>query len=548
MVRRGRCRDRAAVRVAGAAVALILALPILPAAQFGKTRESLLAGWPASERAELEALYQAGGGRALWLDASGRPSRDADAALALLASAADDGLDAADYGLDTVSALAAAAAAATTPDPDRLGDFDVRLSAGVLRYFHQLHRGRVDPRTIGVRLAVEPEGHDMVGLLQGALTTHGVPAVAASLAPPLPQYQALRRQLARYRAIGDLPDMAWPVPPPTVRPGDPFAAADTLRRRLVAFGDLPADPPAAAAAGVYDDALAAGVGRFQARHGLTADGVIGRATRSALAVPVRSRIRQIELAMERLRWLPDTAGERIVAVNIPMFRLGAWDGAGASGPALRMRAIVGRALITQTPVFTALMRSVIFRPFWNVPRSILLKEMLPALGRDPGLLTRLDFEIVDGQSDEARVVPATADALAGLRAGTLRLRQRPGPANALGLVKFVFPNEDDVYLHGTPAPALFAQPRRDFSHGCVRVEDPTALAAWVLRDEPGWDRARIEAAMAATASSRVALSTPIRVVLFYTTAAVAAEDGRVHFADDIYRHDARLAAAFDRRD
>jgi murein L,D-transpeptidase YcbB/YkuD len=141
-----------------------------------------------------------------------------------------------------------------------------------------------------------------------------------------------------------------------------------------------------------------------------------------------------------------------------------------------MRAIVGRALITQTPVFTAMMESVVFRPYWNVPRSILLKDILPTLERDAGLLRRLALEIVDGQSDGARVVPATPANLARLRGGTLRLRQRPGPANALGLVKFVFPNGANVYLHGTPARELFEHPRRDFSHGCVRVEDPTALA------------------------------------------------------------------------
>jgi L,D-transpeptidase YcbB len=328
----------------------------------------------------------------------------------------------------------------------------------------------------------------------------------------------------------------------TIRPGDRLVAADALRRRLVAFGDLAADTESAAGADVYDDVLSVGVSHFQARHGLAADGVLGRATQAALAVPVPSRIRQIELALERLRWLPEVGHERLVALNIPMFLLGTWDGTREAGPALRMRAIVGRALISETPVFTAMMQSVVFRPYWNVPRSILLKEILPALERDPGELRRLDLEIVDGQSDEAHVVPATPVTLARLRDGTLRLRQQPGPGNALGLVKFVFPNDADVYLHGTPAPELFDHLRRDFSHGCVRVEDPTALAEWVLRDEPGWDRTRIEAAMAAKTPLRVWLSTPIRVVLFYTTAAVS-EDGTVHFAEDIYGHDAKLADA-----
>jgi L,D-transpeptidase YcbB len=520
-----------------------VAAPILE--RLAASREGQDADMLGSERTELEALYNPGSGRALWIEASGLLSRDSHDALALLAAADDDGLDPADYRLATLTSLADAVDGASAPDPQRLATFDVLLSAGTLRYFRQLHRGRLDPRTIGVRLAPDPERHDFALLLQEALATHAVRAVAARLAPPLPQYRALRRQLARYRAFGDSADAPWPPVADVIRPGDRLAGADALRRRLVAFGDLAADAEPAAGADVYDDALSTGVSHFQARHGLAADGVLGRATQAALAVPVQARIRQIELALERLRWLPEVGQERLVALNIPMFLLGTWDGARASGPALRMRAIVGRALITETPVFTAMMESVVFRPYWNVPRSILLKEILPVLERDPGQLRRLDLEIVDGQSDEAHVVPATAAALAGLRDGTLRLRQRPGPGNALGLVKFVFPNDADVYLHGTPARELFEHSRRDFSHGCVRVEDPTALAEWVLRDEPGWDRARIEAAMAARTPLRVGLSTPIRVVLFYTTAAVN-ERGTLHFADDIYGHDARLAEALER--
>ena len=512
-------------------------------ARLAGARDGQDAGITAFERAELEALYTAGPGRPLWIDASGLPTPDCREALAVLAAAADDGLDPADYGLEALTALAAEVERARAPDRERLAAFDVLLSTGTLRFFHHLHRGRVDPRTIGVRLPAAPDRHDVVGLLRQALATHEVRAAAASLAPPLPQYQALRRQLVRYRSLADSVDDAWPRTAETTRPGGRLATAGALRQRLVAFGDLPADTLSIAGADVYDDVLAAGVRRFQARHGLTPDGVLGRATQAALAVPVRSRIRQIELSLERLRWLPDPGDERVIALNIPMFRLVAWDGAGASGPALRMRAIVGRALITETPVFAATMRRVIFRPYWNVPRSILLKEILPAIERDPAMLRRIGFEIVDGQSDEAAVVPTTVSALAQLRAGTLRLRQRPGPANALGLVKFDFPNDAGVYLHGTPARELFERPRRDFSHGCVRVEDPAALAEWALRDEPGWDRTRIEAAMAATASSRVELSTPIRVVLFYTTAAVVAEDDALHFADDIYGHDARLDEA-----
>lgn len=209
-----------------------------------------------------------------------------------------------------------------------------------------------------------------------------------------------------------------------------------------------------------------------------------------------------------------------------MFRLWAWDAVDGRPPAFGMDAIVGRASRTQTPVFMEDLREVIFRPYWNVPPSILRGEILPALRRDPDYLRKHDMEVVRGTEHDP-----------------LDVRQRPGAKNALGLVKFVFPNDDNVYMHGTPATELFARRRRDFSHGCVRVADPAALAEWVLRDLPDWTRARIETAMAGPGSTSVKLPRPITVVLFYTTAAVTPDDGRLHFVDDIYRHDARLDRA-----
>jgi murein L,D-transpeptidase YcbB/YkuD len=193
------------------------------------------------------------------------------------------------------------------------------------------------------------------------------------------------------------------------------------------------------------------------------------------------------------------------------------------------------------------MREVIFRPYWNIPRSILRHEILPVLERDPDYLRRQNMEIVRGPGDEAQPVDGTAENLALLRQGALRLRQRPGVQNALGLIKFVFPNEENVYMHGTPAQALFSRNRRDFSHGCVRVEDPVALAEWALKERPEWTRDRILSAMAGTQSFRVKLAQPIQVILFYTTATVMPEDGTIHFAEDIYRHDMRLDRALVRQ-
>jgi murein L,D-transpeptidase YcbB/YkuD len=220
-----------------------------------------------------------------------------------------------------------------------------------------------------------------------------------------------------------------------------------------------------------------------------------------------------------------------------------WDAVPNDAPTLAMDVIVGRALSTQTPVFDEEMREVIFRPYWNVPGSILRNEILPLLERDPDYLRRQNMEIVRGPGDNAQQVETAADNLGLLRQGRLRIRQRPGPHNALGLVKFVFPNQENVYMHGTPAQALFGRSRRDFSHGCVRVENPVALAEWALKENPEWTRDRIVSAMAGTQSEHVSLRRPIQVILFYTTAVVMPEDGTIHFVDDIYRHDARLDRA-----
>jgi murein L,D-transpeptidase YcbB/YkuD len=258
---------------------------------------------------------------------------------------------------------------------------------------------------------------------------------------------------------------------------------------------------------------------------------------AALNVPLASRVRQIELSMERLRWLPELPPGPFIAVNLPSFRLWAFKAAGAP-PVLATRVIVGKAVRTQTPLFIGTLRHIEFNPYWNVPPSILRAEIVPALLRDPDYLVKNDMEVVG-----PGVQTVSAATLAALRAGALRVRQRPGPRNSLGLVKFVFPNDADVYLHGTPARQLFGRARRDFSHGCVRVEDPLALARWVLRGRPAWTVERIEAAMAADAPQRVDLPRPLPVILFYVTAMAMPADGALHFAADIYGHDARLEQA-----
>ncbi len=494
------------------------------------------------ERQQLAAFYADANDAPQWIDASARPSDEARAALRVLSGASVDALDPADYAADALATQADALGAAT-PATD-LAAFDVGLSASLLRYLRHLHTGRVDPRAIGFRMTTPADGPDVVAALRSALASHRVADAAAELAPPLVLYRSLRSALARYRALAaSTPDPVFTASA-VVKPGDEYVDAPVLRRHLIALGDLPPAAPAPATPNTYDEALVDGVKHFQMRHGLEPDGVIGRTTHAALRVPLAQRVRQIELALERLRWLPHLSPDGFIGVNVPMFHLWVWDAIPPNGaPAFGMNVIVGRALNTQTPVFVEEMRYVIFRPYWNVPASITRGEMLPAFRRDPSYFARHDLEIVDGPGDDARPVAVSDASIALLQQGRLRVRQRPGPSNSLGLVKFVFPNDENVYLHGTPAPELFKRTRRDFSHGCVRVEDPVALAQWVLKGRPEWARDRIVAAMQAPRPQRVDLPKPLQVILFYVTAVVMPEDGTVHFADDIYGHDAKLDRA-----
>jgi murein L,D-transpeptidase YcbB/YkuD len=481
-----------------------------------------------------------------WVDEQRRPTALARRALALLTASAADGLDPSDYEAGTLADRAAVLDRA--PSPDAAAAFDADLTRNTLRYLHDLHSGRVDPRAIGLHISTPPDGHDYAALLDAAIAGRDLEGLVASLEPQYAQYGALRAALQRYRTLAADPRVPPPfiAPSKPVHPGDALADSHALAAWLSALGDLVPGEMTDTAGTRYAGALVAAVQRFQTRHGLDADGVIGPATARALAVPIARRVRQIELAMERLRWLPHASAQALVTINIPMFRLWAWDGGSPARPALTMGVIVGRAVKTETPVFAAQMTSIVFRPPWNVPVSIARKEALPAIARDAGYLVREDMEVVAGQGDNAPVVAPTPENLKRVRAGVYRLRQRPGPKNSLGLIKFEFPNPDDVYMHGTPARHLFGRARRDFSHGCVRVEDPVALAAWVLGDRPDWTRDRIVEATNATRTSRVEVTRPVQVILFYTTAVVSPDDGSIRFAEDIYGSDAALDRALAR--
>ena len=506
-------------------------------------RDTGLGAVSQAERSELRELYQPDDAP-VWIDAAGRPTRNMRDALMVLSHASDEALQPADYYQEFVTGLMPRVETASLA-PQDVARLDVAVSAGMLRYLRHVHLGRVDPRTIGFRLDTPRDQHDFTALLHTAMIEQSVTNLAGDLQPRLAQYRLLRSMLPRYRSLAADPTLVVPQEiTRAIHPGELYGEAGIVRHELIALGDVTEDAPASLESGRYEGALVDGITHFQIRHGLEPDGVLGKSTVAALRVPLTWRVRQIELALERLRWLPHLGDERLIALNIPMFRLWTWDRIPPNGaPLFGMDVIVGRALSTQTPVFAEEMREVIFRPYWNVPRSILQHEVLPKIEHDPDYLRREDMEIVRGSGDNARRVELSPDVIDELRQGVLRVRQRPGPKNALGLIKFVFPNDENVYMHGTPAQALFARTRRDFSHGCVRVADPVALAEWVLHDRPEWTRDRIVAATMGTQTIHVTLPHPIQVILFYTTAAVMPEDGTIRFAEDIYRHDTRLDRA-----
>lgn len=502
---------------------------------------------PASQVNALSQLYERGNLALIWT-AGGRPTRQALASLEVLRQAASLGLEPSDYDADALAADASRLADSTTGDQTNdvaaLARFDVGLSRSVLRLIVHLSVGRVDPRSLGFALP-RPDTLDLAGIALGVGRAADARAAILAAEPPYVGYAALERMLARYRVLAaDSTLRPPPRPRGTLRPGDAYDGALALRRLLAALGDL---PPAASSADSADEThytpdLVDAVEAFQRRHGLDADGIVGPATMAQLRVPLAQRVVQIELTLERWRWLPHHPPDRYLVVNIPGFHLYAFEhDPTAAHPELDMKVILGRTQGRRaTPVFVGTMRQVVFRPYWDVPLSIARGELVPLMRSRPGYAAQQSLEIVRGGDTDATIYPVTAANLARVESGALRLRQRPGPDNALGPVKFVFPNAHNVYLHGTPEQELFARARRDFSHGCIRVEDPAALAALVLRGQAGWDRAAIDSAMHGTRTRRVTLQRPVEVFILYATAVVD-WNGVISFYPDLYGHDAALA-------
>jgi len=410
-------------------------------------------------------------------------------------------------------------------EPSEAGELDPWLTYLYLKYASDLADGLSDLARADEKWQIRPEKFDPAARLENALEKDRVEASLRELPPENPQYQSLRRMLAEYRSQET--KGGWPIVPEKLRlaPGQKSRAVALIAQRLSASGDYkgPVD------AGIYSAGLQDAVKHFQRRHGLIDDGLVSAPVVAEMNVPIQQRISQITLNLERWRWLPRDLGERHILVNIPEYRLEVWD---RNQVPLTMRVVVGKQ-DTQTPIFNDVMTHVVFSPYWNVPPDIAQGETLPEIMKDPGFLDRNNMEVLD--RDGHPIDPRAIDLADPAR---YRFRQRPGQQNSLGLVKFMFPNQYNVYLHDTPADSLFARASRSFSHGCVRIENPQALAQYVLKDQPEWTPDRIQQAMHAEQERTVKLRTAIPVYLGYWTARVSA-DGVLQFRRDVYGIDGR---------
>ena len=497
--------------------------------------------WPdfSDYQKHVEKFYESYGYSLPWVKGM-EPTPEAQQAIAVLLHADQKGLSAEDYdGPRWSERLAKLKPATAHPSESDAVRFDLALTVSVMRYISALHIGRVNPKHFDFGLDVEEKKYDLPEFLKDhVVDAPDVSAVLQQVEPPYPGYQRTIKALQTYLQLAKESD-GTPLPAiqKTISPGDPYPGVPQLIRLLRLVGDLPADATVSADGTVYEGALVDAVKDFQRRLGRTPDGRINAQTLADLNVPLANRIRQMQLTLERWRWLPLSYQHSPVIANIPEFHLRAYDE--NFKIALQMNVVVGKAYGHDTPIFSDTMEYVVLRPYWSVPYSIARAEFLPKLARDPDYLAKKGFEVVDSRQQVVASGTVSNEVLEQLRAGKLFIRQTPGPKNSLGLAKFIFPNNYDIYFHDSPEQELFAKSRRDFSHGCIRLERPADLAVWVLRNNPGWNMDRVRAAMNGTTTQQVNLAHPIPVLIVYATVIVT-EDGVVHFYDDIYGHDADL--------
>jgi murein L,D-transpeptidase YcbB/YkuD len=425
------------------------------------------------------------------------------------------------------------------PDPAQLVDFDLLLTDAFLVLASHYWNGCIDPVLIDPEWQAKRNEFDPIPVLRRALENGDVRGTLQQLLPLAPEYIGLREALNRYRKIAE--QGGWPQVQGGTKlsPGAQNSLIPQLRRRLESSGDyLPQSEPVEE--DLYDSQLVEAVKHFQARHGLNPDGVVGKGTLSALNVSAAMRVRQIEANMERWRWLPRDLGERFILVNIAAFHLYLVDG---GEQILDMKVVVGKPY-RRTPVFSGLMTYLVLNPYWNVPRKIAVEDFIPQMRKNPDYLSRLGIRIFKGWGAEAQEIdPRAINWDKATKTNfPYNLRQDPGKMNALGQIKFMFPNPHDVYLHDTPARELFLKESRSFSSGCIRLERPLDLAAYLLQGTVFGDRTFLESALQKEKAKSLKLARSFPVHLLYWTSWVDAA-GTLHFIPDIYDRDSALEKA-----
>jgi murein L,D-transpeptidase YcbB/YkuD len=493
----------------------------------------------------LHQFYADRGFQPAWSDDTG-PLPQAAAFVTQIHTAHRDGLRPSDYHLANIETLLAeiqGRRARNLPaDPDRVADLELLLTDAFLLYGSHFLTGHVNPETIQSQWLIEGRAADLAAILRRALNADEIEEALASLRPQHVDYTDLKEALSlcENRMIAG----EWPqVPPgPNMEEGDQGHRVTALRSRLVATNDL--DPSLDNDFDHFNEGLKQAVLRFQRRHGLKADGIVGPETLRALNVPIGQRVSQLRANLERWRWLPQDLGRRYILVNIANFEL---DVVEDGQIIMTMRVVVGRRY-RRTPVFTDTMTYMELNPYWHVPPRIAVRDIVPQIQKDPEYLGRKKIRVFESWDDQApEIQPESIDwTQATARDFPFKLRQEPGSSNALGRVKFMFPNKFNVYLHDTPAQDLFQKVKRTFSSGCIRVERPIDLAEYLLREDSEWTRDRIADAIEGGETQTVSIPKPLPVHLLYWTAWVDSE-GTVHFRDDIYGRDKRLIEALNER-
>lgn len=495
--------------------------------------EDLIDDMPESYRKELTEIYDDRQYEPLWLSQSQKLNAEGQTLLQILMGAGRLGLNPTDYDYSELQWLQRTNQLFSEDRPvfrtNVLARLEVVLSKNLLKILDHVTSGRLSPGQTNEKWYLHDERPLLTRLVLQTLET-GVTATLDSLAGAHEGYKPLLHALEEYLTIKA--EGGWPAIPegPLLLKGTNSDRVKVLRRRLAATGDM---KEGADNSKNFDQEVREGVEKFQSRHGLSVDGIVGPTTLHTLNIPVEARIQQLLVNLERRRWMPRTLGPDYIIVNIPDFRLMAYrDGTSQ----LEMPVIVGKPM-TQTPIFTDILEYLVFNPYWNVPISIVRDEILPKFQEDPTYLAERNFEVVDVDEQPMDIAHLTSE---NIQNGTIRIRQKPGPNNALGSVKFMFPNDHAIYLHDTPADHLFDASERDFSHGCIRVERPTDLAAFLLNEQ--WNQKDIVLALESSERSVIKLSQAIPVYILYFTAWVA-EDGTLQFRHDPYGHDDRLWAA-----